>query len=414
MVCVHLICRKVIIKMFRRKPVLLCATGCMILSLAICGCNKHSKKADTLGTTKTTANDLETKSSIELIESDSVGMSGSRFSADTINKCDYTEKVVSYIEPSVYIYKIKDTQSEPAGIMFPGNEAKIVEIEDEWTYISFGDNYGYVRNDSVLYGEEAYVIAVARGVRTDVFKADNICVYENASEESEVKALAGKDTMFAILEDKDDFYHVTYGSVDGYVKADTIKETFILTEAMSIEEYNAMVLAIKEEEARKQAEIEARMRENAVAAGRENYIPTTNETPMGLSDDELWLLACIVKYESGWQEYEGKLAVANVVLNRYRMGAGSIAAVIYARNQFSGVSDGAGGPSEYFANNYLNQELNYRLPQNHADECMKAAIEAASGINNIGDYRFFIGVDYAEYSRYSSYKIIGGHCFYNY
>ena len=98
------------------------------------------------------------------------------------------------------------------------------------------------------------------------------------------------------------------------------------------------------------------------------------------------------------EPYEGKLAVANVVLNRMKQGYGnSISEVIYARGQFSGANTGA---------------LASRLAKGPNDECVRAAQEALSGVNNIGDYIFFIALRKANYSSDSEYPSIGGHCFY--
>lgn len=39
---------------------------------------------------------------------------------------------------------------------------------------------------------------------------------------------------------------------------------------------------------------------------------------MSVSDDDIWLMACIIDWEAAYQPYAGKLAVANVILNRVR------------------------------------------------------------------------------------------------
>ena len=118
------------------------------------------------------------------------------------------------------------------------------------------------------------------------------------------------------------------------------------------------------------------------------------------------LLACVIDWESGWEPYEGKLAVANVVLNRVRNSRydNTITGVIYARSQFSGVSDGYGNASSTFQ---------ARLDAGpRTQECLEAAMEALSGVNNIGSYTSFRSVSIANYDAYSSFTIIGGHVFY--
>ena len=130
---------------------------------------------------------------------------------------------------------------------------------------------------------------------------------------------------------------------------------------------------------------------------------------MSVSDAELYLLACIIEWEAGWEPYEGKLAVANVVLNRVRSSRfkqNNITDVIYAPGQFSGVLDGNGNISERFAN------LMATGPKH--DDCYTAAQEAVAGVNNIGDYLFFISVKKANYARYKQYTILNNHCFYSY
>ena len=45
-------------------------------------------------------------------------------------------------------------------------------------------------------------------------------------------------------------------------------------------------------------------------------------------------------------------------------------------------------------------------------ECLKAAMAALSGENNIGNYTYFRALQVANLGAYSSYTIIGNHCFY--
>ena len=153
--------------------------------------------------------------------------------------------------------------------------------------------------------------------------------------------------------------------------------------------------ARKAEEARVQSIIS-----NTISGSDITYNPT-----MSVSDEELYLLACIIDWEANGESYEGKLAVANVVLNRVRSSAypNSISGVIYQRSQFSGVSDGAGSPSAKFQSR-INSGL-------RSQACMDAAVEALSGHNNIGGYTSFRMISAANISSMSSYVIIGNHVF---
>ena len=93
---------------------------------------------------------------------------------------------------------------------------------------------------------------------------------------------------------------------------------------------------IAAEEAARKAEEEAAKKKQALSSVGTTY------GSVDASDEEVWLLACIIDWEAGSESYEGKLAVANVVLNRVKSGkwGSSITSVVYAPKQFSGVSDG--------------------------------------------------------------------------
>ena len=119
---------------------------------------------------------------------------------------------------------------------------------------------------------------------------------------------------------------------------------------------------------------------------------------MEFTDEELYLMSVVIAMEALNESYEGKVAVANVIINRILDGywGKTLHEVIYAPGQFSGANSG-------------------RVEQfwNLADEeCRKAAVHAAAGYNNIDDYLFFISLRKADYSKYYKYYVLGGHCFY--
>ena len=187
-----------------------------------------------------------------------------------------------------------------------------------------------------------------------------------------------------------------------YLASDYVDVEFELGKAISIEEELEAIRKAEEEAARKAAE-EARAIEEAKAKAAERLansqvVETVMTEAYSASYDDTYLLACLVHMEAGAEPYEGKLAVANVVLNRLKSGYGStISEVIYAKGQFTGANTGA---------------LANRLAKGPNDECMQAAVEALSGVNNIGDYRNFISLGWANCESYSQYTIIGNHCFY--
>ena len=95
------------------------------------------------------------------------------------------------------------------------------------------------------------------------------------------------------------------------------------------------------------------------------------------SDGDRKILANIIYCEAGAEPYEGKLAVASVVINRVRSSKfpDSVVGVVYQRNQFSPVGSG---------------RMDLALAADKANAaCYQAADEAMQGTTNVGNCVFF-------------------------
>lgn len=323
------------------------------------------------------------------------------------HKSDFEDKVISYCEDRVSIYAEPDEASDVVGCMYSRSQADILEKGEIWTKISSGNVVGYVKNVYMLFGEEADKVAPFIGDKTTVVEADVLNVYASADLSSAVIAEFYAGETINAYEEVGDWVLVECESGYGYVQENGISSSYDLATAWTIDEENAYIA--------EQARIEAERREaERVAAARaaqaqSTSIGRTTNAAMSASDSEVYLLACIIEWEAGWEPYEGKLAVANVVLNRVRSPKfvqNSITDVIYAPGQFTGVLDGSGNVSERFAALLANGPSH--------QESYTAAGEALAGVNNIGDYMFFISVKKANYARYSQYTVINNHCFYAY
>lgn len=114
-------------------------------------------------------------------------------------------------------------------------------------------------------------------------------------------------------------------------------------------------------------------------------------------------LARIVNAEAGGESYEGKLAVANVILNR-------VASPDFPNTIYGVVFDKYNNIYQFtpVANGYIYTEPNA--------ESIIAAQDALNGANNIEDCLYFNGVEMAETSwaalNREYYTQIGGHCFF--
>ena len=311
-----------------------------------------------------------------------------------------------------------DDDSEVAGKLFEYNIADVIEQDNGWTKITSGNLTGYVPTDALCFDDEAE--SVAR-LETEVSAApvgSEAVVYASYDSDAAVTGTFTADESAVPVSRIGEYVKILKSDEStGYVLADAVTIDYGFECGMTVEEEEARKATEEaarqaaEEAARKAAEEEA-ARKAAEEALRQQIIARTiagtdftyNPT-MAVSDDDLWVLACIIDWEAGWEPYEGKLAVANVILNRVRSERypDTVSDVVYARGQFGGVMSGGS----------ISARFEQRLAAGpRTDECMEAALEALSGKNNIGDFTAFNGSDVINYAALSDYAIIGGHCFY--
>ena len=262
-------------------------------------------------------------------------------------------KALAITEPYLDVYSADDENSSVNGRLYKNTVVDVLEVNGSMTKISSGNCEGYTKTAALLFNQEAEVIAQTLDEK-DILTGYTIEEAEAKEAEEEAARIAEEERIAA------------------------------------------------EQEAARIAEEE---RIQAVISRTISGTDISYNSTMSVSNEEIYLLACIIDWEAAYEPYEGKLAVANVVLNRVRSSnyPNSITGVIYQKSQFSGASDVAGGPSAKFQNR-LNSGI-------RTQECMDAALEALSGKNNIGGYTSFRMVSITNLSAMSDYVIIGGHVF---
>ncbi len=324
----------------------------------------------------------------------------------------FNDKAINVTGPYIEVYALNSENSEVVGRLYENSIADTLEVGKEWTKISSGNVVGFVRTNKLCFNEEAECIATENGgvfatvtdagadvlssvqAGTVIYNAKGLESFNVIGQNGDYTTIMLKDGTTGYIQSS--LLSIDYGFSSGY----TIEEALAKEEAERIEAERIEAERIAaEQEAARIAEEEAKKAAEAKAV-------VTYGSGMSVSNEELLILSTIIDWEAGWESYEGKLAVANVVLNRVKSGAfgNSITAVVYAPYQFSGVTDGAGNVTSTFA---------ARLAAGpRTQECTQAALDALSGINNIGSYTSFRGLSIANYSSYSSYVIIGNHCFF--
>lgn len=286
-------------------------------------------------------------------------------------KSEWDDKVMADVEESVNIRAEASEEAEVVGKFYKGAEANILEKGDEWTKISSGSvTEGYIKNEFLAFGDEAEVLAEQDGQLIATVNTDALRIRSEASEDGKVLDLAENGEQLTAVEQEGDWVEIAYTSdSNAFVASQFVSVDYVLGKAITIEEEEA----IKAEQKRKEAE--ARMAEIAAS-------------------EDAALLAAVVRMEAGGESYEGKLAVASVVVNRVKSGRypSSVNGVVYQSGQFPGAGNGT---------------LAGFLSAGIGGDCKKAAVEALAGLTNV-DYLHFNSVSRIGSDGY----VIGNHCFY--
>ena len=296
-------------------------------------------------------------------------------------------RVVPNVDGAMNIRAEASEEAAVVGKFYRGCVGEQVETADGWIKVQSGAVTGWVSAEYVRTGAEAdQMIAELNPVVVTV-NTDTLNVRKEAGTEAAVLAVASAGQTFMAGEAGDEWVRIFYTpDVTGYVAAEFVTVENKAGTAVDIE----TVKALQAEADKKEAERKAQEKKQQIAV--------TTGSPMLASVDDATLLAALCQYEAG-SNYDGCLAVANVVLNRVRSGGypNSIAEVIYAPGQFGSVRSGA-------LNRYLNGGI--------SGSARQAANDALAGVNNIGGYLHFCSGRVANVNSFSSYAVIGGNYFY--
>ena len=320
------------------------------------------------------------------------------------------------VDNSLNIRQNPSEDAEIAGKLFRGCTAEVVSENEGWYEITSGDVTGWVSKEYTKTGSEAEALLTEINPSVATVTAKTLNLREEASTKSDVVSVLDKDSSFMVLSADEEWVHVRYTTnLDGYVSAEYVTVTEGAGQAVSAEVLKVYTEMADEKEAERVAEEEAaRAAEAAKKAAAEKKAAeaakktaaktttskkkTSSSASSSVSADNVTLLAAICEYEAG-TNYDGCVAVANVVLNRVRSSKypGSIKAVIYQKGQFGNVANGG-----------LNKILN-RGPKS---TCIKAAKAALAGTNNVGSRLQFRSARTVNPSSYKNSVVIGGNCFF--
>lgn len=294
-------------------------------------------------------------------------------------------KAIANVSNFVNVREGASTDSKIVGKLFTDGIAEVLGTEGEWTQISSGNVTGYIFSEYLYLGEKALTYADKITAYNAKVTANSLNVRSGpGTGYDKLGSVTSGNTFPAILSlSNAEWIAVQYD-------ADTVAYLYAEYVSLTCNQKSAMTLA----------EIAAAERAAKIEKAHVKSIPVTYRDPITLTEEDLEVFALVVAAEAYWEPYEGKLAVANVILNRLLSGryGDTVYGVVTAPGQFEGYKH---------IDKFRSKDLT---------SCYKACNEALSGKNNIGDYLFFHADYYVdahdEWPLFTSWHQIDGHVFF--
>lgn len=264
--------------------------------------------------------------------------------------------VMADVKTALNVRAEASEEAEKVGFLYADCGGEILETTEGWTKIKSGNLVGWASNEYLLFGEDALELAESVGRSIATVNTDALRVRKEPNQDSGIWGLVKRnDKIEAVIDEStDDWVAIDFEGELGFISAEYVTTEFLVDYGETYEE-------IKERERKEQEE-------------KAKLIANLGAVAVGTTDDVL--LGALVQCEAGNQSYEGKLAVAAVVMNRVRSAAypNTIGGVIYASGQFTPAGNG---------------KVQQRLALGVDPSCLQAAQEAIAGKTNVGTATHF-------------------------
>lgn len=264
-----------------------------------------------------------------------------------LNKTDWSTMAAANVEGYANIRSEASVDSEIVGVLMPGYAVAVTEKGNEWSKISSNGVEGYIKNEYLVFGEEAKAHYRNMCGIIGVVQADSLRVREAASTDSAQVGTLTQNGEVSVFGEEADWYQIQYSGSSAYVHADYVTLSEELKGAVSMEEYQAS---------------------QTVSAGSSSVISADS--------NDVAMLAALIECEAGGESYTGMVAVGAVVVNRVNSGSfpNSISGVIYQGGQFTPVATGT---------------FQSVLARGARSDCYAAAQAALAGESPVGGCLYF-------------------------
>lgn len=264
-----------------------------------------------------------------------------------LNKTDWSTMAAANVEGYANIRSEASVDSEIVGVLMPGYAVTVTEKGDEWSKISSNGVEGYIKNEYLVFGEEAKAHYRNMCGIIGVVQADSLRVREAASTDSAQVGTLTQNGEVSVFGEEADWYQIQYSGSSAYVHADYVTLSEELKGAVSMEEYQASQTAA-----------------------------ASSSSVVSADSNDVAMLAALIECEAGGESYTGMVAVGAVVVNRVNSGSfpNSISGVIYQSGQFTPVATGT---------------FQSVLARGARSDCYAAAQAALAGESPVGGCLYF-------------------------
>jgi cell wall-associated NlpC family hydrolase len=171
----------------------------------------------------------------------------------------FQDRCLTTVESEVNIRAEADENSELVGTLAANGIALVKEKGDQWTKIASGTCEGYIKNDYLVFGDEAGEYAESHCSKLATITTETLNVRAEADENSDCITMVPGGESYVVMDETDGWVEIEIDDgTSGYISADYADITFNVVRAVSVEEAEAARKAAEEaaaaEAARKAAE----------------------------------------------------------------------------------------------------------------------------------------------------------------
>lgn len=187
-----------------------------------------------------------------------------------------SNQVVANIDSYLNIRADNSEDSEVVGKFYNGNVGTLVHKGKEWSVVASGNAYGYVKNDYLLFGDDAEQYIENNCDQVAKVTAETLNVRADESTDSEIVTQSDADSALTVLSEDNGWVKVAVSEDQvGYVSSDYVYLDYVYETAVTIEEEQAALAAQEQENEQQTTETPAT---EAPATTQTTEAPATEAT----------------------------------------------------------------------------------------------------------------------------------------